>query len=98
MLFVLAGDANIEKLQAMDGEYKLVDGRAVRQGRSVYLYDLHTGTGIDITIGRGTGESVPIREDAMTEHLRYLVDMLKQRLARGNPFPWPATIQDQTKS
>ncbi len=81
MLFVLAGDADIDRLQAMDGEYSLVDGKAVRQNRNIYLYDLHTGTGKDITIDRKRGELVPIPENAMTEHLRYLINVVRQKLA-----------------
>ncbi len=98
ILFVLAGDADINKLQAMDGEYKLVDGKAVRQNRSIYLYDLHTGMGRDITIDRRASEPVLIPGDTMTEHLRYLVDTLKLRLASVNPFGWVTSIQEQIKS
>lgn len=80
ILFLLAGDINIEKLLAVDGEYHLVDGRPVRDNRRIYLYDLHTAMGKDITLDRKISQSVPIPTKAMTEHLHYLVESIKQKL------------------
>lgn len=85
ILFVLAGDVDIDKLQAMDGEYHLADGKAVRQNRSIYLYDLHTAMGKDITIDSRAGEPVLIAVEAMTEHLHHLVESVKRKLATGGP-------------
>ena len=85
ILFVLAGDVDISNLQAMDGEYHLADGRAIRQNRSIYLYDLHTSMGNDITMDNRVSEPMPIPENAMTEHLCYLVGALKQKLVTGSP-------------
>lgn len=85
ILFVLAGDVDIDKLQAMDGEYHLEDGRAVRQNRSIFLYDLHTTMVKDITRDKRAAEPVPMPRDAMTEHLRYLVDSVKWKLVIGGP-------------
>ena len=98
VLFVLAGDVDIEKLQAMDGEYHLTNGKAVRQKRSIYLYDLYTATGRDITIDGMGGEPVPISEDAMTEHLRHIVESVKRRLAAGGRNRKSPSNEDQVQS
>ena len=95
ILFVLAGDVDIDKLQAMDGEYHLVNGRAVRQNCSIYLYDLHTAMGKDITIDSRAGEPVPIPEDAMTEHLQHLVESVKRKLVTVSLERRPISKQDQ---
>lgn len=94
ILFILAGDADIDKLQAMDGEYHLVDGKAIRQNRSIYLYDLHTAMGRDITTGSRAVEPVPIPDDSLTEHLQYLVESVKSKLAIGSSERLPLTKQD----
>jgi hypothetical protein len=86
VLFVFAGAVDIDKLQAIDGEYHMTDGRANRQNRSIYLYDLHTAMGKDITMESRAGELVPIPSGAMTEHLYYLVESLKRKLAIDNPL------------
>ena len=85
ILFVLAGDVDIDKLQAMDGEYSLLDGKVISQNRSIYLYDLHTAMGKDITRDNRAAEPVPIPQDAMTEHLYYLIKSVKRKLATGSP-------------
>ena len=98
ILFVFAGDVDIDKLQAMDGEYHLADGRAVRHNRSIYLYDLHTAMAKDITIDNRLAAPVPIPEDAMTEHLYHLVESVKRKLATGSPERRPFSKQDQLQS
>lgn len=81
ILFVLAGVADIDRLRAIDGEYYLADGRVVRQNRDIFLYDLHTATARDITMNSMEGEPVSVPEAAMTEHLSYLIDAVKRKLA-----------------
>jgi hypothetical protein len=98
ILFVFTGYADIDKLQAMDGEYNLVNGKAVRTNRSIYLYDLYTGMGRDITIGHRVSEPVLISLDNMNEHLHHLVNKIKVRLASGSPFGRAAASQEQLKS
>ncbi len=85
ILFVLAGDVDIDKLLAMDGEYDLAGGETIRQNRSIYLYDLHTAMGKDITMDSRTSEPVLISEGSMTEHLQHLVESVKRKLATGSP-------------
>lgn len=97
ILFVLAGDVDVEKLQAMDGEYHLKDGKVVRQNRSIYIYDLHTSTGKDITIGSSSGEMVSITDNAMTEHLRCLVESVKRKLVTDKPNQRSPLIWDQVQ-
>lgn len=85
ILFVFAGDTDIEKLKAMDGEYHLENGKVIRHNRSVYLYDLYSDMGWDITINSKAVGPVAIPEESMTEHLHYLVISVKQKLQTVSP-------------
>ncbi len=98
ILFVLAGDVDIDKLQAMDGEYHQAGAEIIRQNRSIYLYDLHTASGKDITMGSRAGETVPIPEDAMTEHLLHLVESVRRKLVTVSLERRPISKQDQLQS
>jgi hypothetical protein len=95
ILFVLASDVDIDKLQAMDGEYHLADGEVIRHNRSIYLYDLHTAMGKDITLNSEVGETLPVPADAMTEHLQDLVESVKRKMATGGQQRRPLSKQDQ---
>lgn len=84
-LFVLAGEVELANLVARDGEYHLENGKTVEHKRNVYLYDIHTAMGQNIsTIGRRQ-EQVTIPRDSMTEHMRYLVDSVTGWLATTAP-------------
>ena len=83
ILFVLDGDVRIKNLRAMDGEYHLVEGKAIRQNRKIYLYDLNTGMAQDITVNGGVGKPIPISEESMSEHLRHLLGFVKRSLVTG---------------
>jgi len=78
VLFVLAGEIDIDNLRAMDGEYHLRDGKAILQNRSIYLYDLQTAIGKNITVNCGGCEQVLISDCLMSEHLRHLVRSIKR--------------------
>ena len=80
ILFLLSGEIDIDKLQAMDGEYYILDGEALCQQRNIYLYDIYTGLGKDITLNCRASEPMPIPRDSMTEHLRHLVDLVELKL------------------
>ncbi len=85
IVFVLSGEVDIRTLQALDGEYHLSEGSAVSQNRKIYLYDLQSGAGTDIS-NNTHEENVSIPEDNMTEHLRDLVTILRSKLPVHGPL------------
>jgi hypothetical protein len=84
ILFLLSGEVDIDKLQAMDGEFYLLDGKALRQERNIYIYDINTGLGKDITLGSKASDPISIPRDSMTEHLQHLLDLVKLKLRPGS--------------
>jgi len=78
-LFVLAAKIDIENLVGRDGEYHLENAKKIEHKRSIYLYDLHTSAGRNISMTGHRQEQVTINRDLMTEHLRYLVDSCIKR-------------------
>jgi hypothetical protein len=83
ILFVFVGYLDIDKLQAMDGEYYIADGKIIRNNRSVYLYDLQTDMVRDITIDSRAGIPKCISRDSMTEHLQHVVESVRRKVAKG---------------
>lgn len=84
-LFVLAGEVELANLVARDGEYHLENGKTVEHKRNVYLYDIHTSMGQNISTIGCRQEQVTIPRDSMTEHMRYLVDSVTGWLATTAP-------------
>jgi hypothetical protein len=94
-LFVLSGDIDIGTLRARDGEFHIRDGKVVGHNRDIYMYDLRSATGRNITGDRNHGTQVPIPEDAMTEHLHHMVQLVKRRLANDSPGRRSPTVEDK---
>jgi hypothetical protein len=84
-LYIFSGYLDIDKLQAMDGEFYNVGDETIRNNRSIYLYDLQTENVRDITIDRRALEPIPISQGLMTEHLQHLVVSVKRKLNIGIP-------------
>lgn len=84
-LFVLAGEVELANLVARDGEYHLENGKTVEHKRNIYLYDVHTSMGQNISTIGHRQEQVAIPRDSMTEHMRYLVDSVTGWLAATAP-------------
>ncbi len=81
VLFLLAGQADLSSLSAQDGEYHIESGIVVRHARNIYLYDMETSLGQNISArGRNT-DPVEIPLDSMSSHMRYLVESVAGLLA-----------------
>ena len=85
VLFVLAGEVELDFLFARDGEYHLVAGRGVEHKRNIYLYDIRTSMGQNISSIGHRQEKVHIPMNSMTEHMRYLVESVSRWLAATAP-------------
>ena len=81
ILFVLAGQIDLSSLFAQDGEYHVENGNIVKHKRNIYLYDIRTSLGQNISeIGRRQDiMEIPLSE--MTSHMRYLVESVSSWLA-----------------
>lgn len=81
ILFLLAGQIDLSSLLAQDGEYHIESGTIVRHKRNIYLYDVGTSLGQNISIPEHRQDAVEISLSAMTSHMRYLVESVSGWLA-----------------
>jgi hypothetical protein len=81
ILFLLAGQIDLATLFAQDGEYHIERGQIVRHKRNIYLYDVGTSLGQNISLTERREDAVEISSDAMTSHMRYLVESVSDWLA-----------------
>lgn len=80
VLFVLSGEVELPSLRAQDGEYHIENGKMIKHERNIYLYDVRTALGQNISdMGHGR-EKINISMDEMTEHMRYLVETVSASL------------------
>jgi hypothetical protein len=76
ILFLFSGQLDISNLYAFDGEYFKLKNAIVRHSREVYLYDIFSSTGRNITVG-GDNKIVHITEDDLTEQSKYYISNIK---------------------
>lgn len=81
ILFVLAGHIDLSSLLAQDGEYHVEKGKTIKHKRNVYLYDIQTALGQNISAVGRSQDKVEIPLNAMTGHMRYLVESVSNWLA-----------------
>lgn len=74
ILFVLAGQIDLASLNAQDGEWHIENDRIIMHERNIYLYDIKTALGQNISATKRRQEIVEIPFSAMTGHMRYLVE------------------------
>lgn len=81
ILFLLAGQIDLPSLFAQDGEYHIESGKVMRHKRNIYLYDVETSLGQNISIPERRQDVVEIPLSAMSSHMRYLVESVAGWLA-----------------
>lgn len=74
VLFVLSGEIDLSSLRARDGEHHVENGKMIKHDRDIYLYDVITKLGQNISNPSPGKDKIRIRADEMTEHMRYLVE------------------------
>jgi hypothetical protein len=85
VIFLFSVEIELSGVSAADGEYLGGLEQQTGESRQVFLYDIVSSEAINITRGRGDGSTgkIHIKDDQMTEHLSYLVNLLKKRINNG---------------
>jgi hypothetical protein len=78
ILFLLSTRLDISELGAMDCEYHISEEVLARHNRKIYLYDISTSRAREIS-ARTKPNDIELTQDEMTEHLVYLVKLLRVR-------------------
>jgi hypothetical protein len=76
VLFLFSGVLDISNLGAFDGEHYKSKNAIFRHSREIYLYDIFSSSGRNISDGENN-ELVNIPENDLTEHCKYFINNIK---------------------
>lgn len=82
VLFLLAAELNVADLTALDFEYLLEEGDQHHSRRDIFLYEPITSMARSLSgANRSLGNQEMIDDGSMTEHLQYLVQLVRAGLS-----------------